>query len=168
MIQRLFGTSDYSPTEHVVFTQALYPECIFHQCKCFLKSSKLQHHLTQAAFPGFSQMEVHYSGAAQHISLPPQLVLQSLVSASSCPAEPAGRLGLCFVCMDTQCLAHLAALTQRDRSRSPSSVAQPKCCCSQSRAWRPGRWSLGAAHCLGRSVLCGRPSGFEARAPIWI
>lgn len=89
------------------------------------------------------------------------------VQASSSPAETAG--GLCLVCMCTpQCPAHLAGLTQRDHSQSPSSAARPRCCCCQSQAWRPGRWSLRAAHCLGCLVLYGRPLGSEAGGPVWI
>ena len=62
----------------------------------------------------------------------------------------------------------LAALTRKDRSQSPSSAAQLRCCCCQSPVWRPGHWSLGAARYLGCSVLCGRPSGSEAGVPVWI
>lgn len=61
----------------------------------------------------------------------------------------------------------LAALTRKDHSRSPSSAAQLRCCCCQSLVWRPGRWSLAAAHYLGCSALCGRPSGSEAGVPVW-
>lgn len=63
--------------------------------------------------------------------------------------------------------AHLAVLTQRGHSQSPSSAAQLRCCCCQSLAWRPGHWCQGAAHCPECSVLCGHPSGSEAGVPVW-
>lgn len=64
-------------------------------------------------------------------------------------------------------LAQLAALTQRDHSQSPSSVARLRRCCCQSLVWKPGRWCQGAAHCLECSVLYGHPSGYEAGVPVW-